>query len=140
MEGNVQQLVNNTLGVLLTWAFAGVATFVIIKLIDITMGVRVDEASGNRRVFEKTLAVPGLRAGTRRVMLDIEELQPATLRGRIVLNGVPATRTDVQLVRVRDAESAADRHLSELPGHQLVIRPAASIAPATPDLPPFSYR
>lgn len=42
LEGNVGQLVNNTLGVLLTWAFAGVATFVIIKLVDVMMGVRVE--------------------------------------------------------------------------------------------------
>ena len=48
LEGNVQQLVNNTLGVLLTWAFAGVATFVIIKLVDITIGVRVSEADERR--------------------------------------------------------------------------------------------
>lgn len=48
LEGNVQQLVNNTLGVLLTWAFAGVVTFVIIKLVDITIGVRVEEADERR--------------------------------------------------------------------------------------------
>ena len=44
LEGNVGQLVNNTLGVLLTWAFAGVATFVIVKLVDLVVGVRVTEA------------------------------------------------------------------------------------------------
>ncbi|MBI1354163.1 MAG: ammonium transporter [Acidobacteria bacterium] len=44
LEGNVGQLVNNTLGVLLTWAFAGVATFVIVKLVDSVVGMRVTEA------------------------------------------------------------------------------------------------
>ncbi len=45
LEGNVGQLVNNTLGVLLTWVFAGAVSFVIIKIVDLTIGVRVEEAA-----------------------------------------------------------------------------------------------
>jgi len=38
------QFVNNFLGVLITWVFAAAATFVILKIVDATVGLRVDEA------------------------------------------------------------------------------------------------
>ena len=44
LEGNVGQFVNNILGVLITWALAAVATFVILKIVDATIGLRVSEA------------------------------------------------------------------------------------------------
>lgn len=44
LEGNVQQFVNNILGVLLTWVLAGLATYIILKIVDATVGLRVDEA------------------------------------------------------------------------------------------------
>ena len=44
LEGNAPQLVNNTLGALLTWVLAGVATFIILKVVDLVIGVRVTEA------------------------------------------------------------------------------------------------
>jgi len=44
LEGNAGQLVNNTLGVLLTWVFAGVATFILLKIVDAVTGLRVDDA------------------------------------------------------------------------------------------------
>ena len=44
LEGNVQQFVNNFLGVLLTWVLAGLATYIILKIVDATVGLRVDEA------------------------------------------------------------------------------------------------
>jgi Amt family ammonium transporter len=43
LEGNSQQLINNTLGVLLTWVFAAVATLIILKVTDATVGLRVSE-------------------------------------------------------------------------------------------------
>ncbi len=43
LEGNSGQLVNNALGALLTWVLAGIATLVIIYLIDLLHGVRVTE-------------------------------------------------------------------------------------------------
>lgn len=45
LEGNAGQFINNILGVVLTWVFAGVATFVILKIVDATVGLRVDEAA-----------------------------------------------------------------------------------------------
>ncbi|MDA1316332.1 MAG: ammonium transporter [Acidobacteria bacterium] len=44
LEGNTGQFVNNLLGVLLTWVLAAVATFIILKIVDATVGLRVDEA------------------------------------------------------------------------------------------------
>jgi len=44
VEGNPMQFVNNTGGALLTWVFAAVATFVILKIVDAMMGLRVSEA------------------------------------------------------------------------------------------------
>jgi Amt family ammonium transporter len=45
LEGNAGQFINNILGVVLTWVFAGIATFVILKIVDATVGLRVDEAT-----------------------------------------------------------------------------------------------
>ncbi len=42
VDGNAFQVANQTLGALLTWVFAAVATFVILKICDILLGVRVD--------------------------------------------------------------------------------------------------
>ena len=44
LDGNVMQFVNNILGALLTWVLAAIATFVILKAVDVTVGLRVDEA------------------------------------------------------------------------------------------------
>ena len=49
IEGNAGQFVNNALGSALTWVFSGVATFVILKIVDAIIGVRVstgDESVG----------------------------------------------------------------------------------------------
>lgn len=40
----MSQFVNNILGALLTWVLAAAATYIILKIIDATMGLRVDEA------------------------------------------------------------------------------------------------
>jgi len=45
LEGNAGQFINNILGVVLTWVFAGIATFVILKVVDAIVGLRVDEAA-----------------------------------------------------------------------------------------------
>ena len=44
LEGNTGQFVNNILGVALTWVFAGVATFIIVKIVDAVVGLRVDDS------------------------------------------------------------------------------------------------
>ena len=44
LEGNMGQFVNNILGALLTWALAAAATYIILKIVDATVGLRVDEA------------------------------------------------------------------------------------------------
>jgi len=44
LEGNVQQLINNTIGVFGTWIFAAVATLVILKVTDMVVGLRVAES------------------------------------------------------------------------------------------------
>ncbi len=44
LEGNTVQFFNNIGGVALTWVFAGVATYIIVKIIDATMGLRVEES------------------------------------------------------------------------------------------------
>jgi Amt family ammonium transporter len=49
IEGNVQQLVNQLIAVAATIAYAVVATFVIVKVVDAVLGIRVkaaDEAAG----------------------------------------------------------------------------------------------
>jgi Amt family ammonium transporter len=49
LESNPAQFVNNGLGALLTWVLAAVATFVILKIVDTLIGVRVsdtDEITG----------------------------------------------------------------------------------------------
>lgn len=43
LEGNAPQLVNNVIGVVLTWILAAVASFVILKIVDALVGVRVSE-------------------------------------------------------------------------------------------------
>ena len=45
IEGNFQQLVNNTVGVFGTWVFAGVATFILLKVVDAITGLRVEETT-----------------------------------------------------------------------------------------------
>ena len=49
LEANAMQFVNNGLGALLTWVLAAVATFIILKIVDALIGVRVtdiDEITG----------------------------------------------------------------------------------------------
>ena len=49
LEGNTGQFVNNALGSAMTWVFSAVATFVILKIVDALVGVRVtagDESIG----------------------------------------------------------------------------------------------
>jgi Amt family ammonium transporter len=48
LEGNTEQFINNILGVALTWVFAGIATFIIVKVVDATVGLRVDESEEDR--------------------------------------------------------------------------------------------
>ncbi len=45
IEGNTDQFINNTLGVLATWVFAGIATFILLKITDAVVGLRVDDAA-----------------------------------------------------------------------------------------------
>ena len=45
LEGNVAQFVNNLLGALLTWVLATIATYTILKIVDATVGLRVDESA-----------------------------------------------------------------------------------------------
>ena len=44
LEGNAGQFVNNFLGALLTWVLAAVATYLILRFVDATVGLRVDES------------------------------------------------------------------------------------------------
>ena len=44
VEGNAPQLMNNTLGALLTWVLAAVATLVILWVVDKIIGVRISES------------------------------------------------------------------------------------------------
>ncbi len=44
LEGNTGQFVNNALGAVVTWVLAAVATIIILKVVDIVIGVRVSEA------------------------------------------------------------------------------------------------
>lgn len=44
LEGNSGQLVNNFLGVLVTWVLAAAATFIILKITDAVVGLRASEA------------------------------------------------------------------------------------------------
>jgi len=41
LEGNASQALNNVLGALLTWALAGAFTFIILKIVDAAVGLRV---------------------------------------------------------------------------------------------------
>ncbi|MEE2886936.1 MAG: hypothetical protein VX951_05845 [Planctomycetota bacterium] len=41
--------------------------------------------------------------GTRRATYDISDLRPASVRGRVILNSVVATQTDIQLAHVQEA-------------------------------------
>ena len=62
IEGNVQQLVNQLVATGFTVAFAGVGTFVIIKVIDVVIGLRVpseaEEAGLDVAVHGETAYVP----------------------------------------------------------------------------------
>jgi len=42
-EGNAHQLLNQCVGVLIAWGIAVVGTLVILKLVDVTIGLRVSE-------------------------------------------------------------------------------------------------
>ena len=44
LEGNSAQLIDNILGVLVTWVLAAVGTFIILKVTDLTVGLRVTDA------------------------------------------------------------------------------------------------
>ncbi len=44
----MEQFVNNILGVALTWVFAGVATFIIVKIVDAVVGLRVEESEEDK--------------------------------------------------------------------------------------------
>ena len=43
LEGNAHQMLNQLVGVLIAWALAGVGTLAILKLVDVTIGLRVSE-------------------------------------------------------------------------------------------------
>ncbi len=43
IEGNYQTIVGQIVAVLVTWVFAGVMTFIILKILDVTMGLRVSQ-------------------------------------------------------------------------------------------------
>jgi len=43
IEGNAGQLVNQLVGVLIAWGLAIVGTLVILKIVDLTVGLRVQE-------------------------------------------------------------------------------------------------
>jgi Amt family ammonium transporter len=45
LEGNSQQFINNTLGVLFTWVFAAIATIIILKVVDAIVGLRVEPSA-----------------------------------------------------------------------------------------------
>lgn len=45
MDGNPQQIVNQLIGIAIAWALAGVGTWLILKVCDATLGVRVDAAT-----------------------------------------------------------------------------------------------
>jgi Amt family ammonium transporter len=44
LEGNAGQAINNVLGVVVTWILAAVATFIILKIVDMMVGLRATEA------------------------------------------------------------------------------------------------
>jgi Amt family ammonium transporter len=44
LEGNTQQFLNQIYATLITWAIAGVGTFVLLKIVDVVAGLRVSEA------------------------------------------------------------------------------------------------
>ena len=43
LEGNAHQMLNQVMGVIIAWALAAAGTIVILKLVDITIGLRVSE-------------------------------------------------------------------------------------------------
>jgi len=43
LEGNAHQLLNQLVGVLISWVIAIIGTFVILKIVDVTIGLRVSE-------------------------------------------------------------------------------------------------
>lgn len=44
LEGNGGQALNNALAALITWVLAAIATFVILKIVDATVGLRVSSS------------------------------------------------------------------------------------------------
>jgi Amt family ammonium transporter len=44
LEGNSGQALNNALAALITWVLAAIATFVILKIVDATVGLRVSSS------------------------------------------------------------------------------------------------
>lgn len=47
IDGNSGQFVNNTLGAILTWVLAAVATFILLKIVDAIVGLRVSDSDEN---------------------------------------------------------------------------------------------
>jgi Amt family ammonium transporter len=43
LEGNAHQLLNQLLGIAIAWSSGVVGTLLILKLVDVTMGVRITE-------------------------------------------------------------------------------------------------
>jgi Amt family ammonium transporter len=42
-DGNAHQLLNQAAGVLIAWVLAAVGTFILLKVVDLTVGLRVSE-------------------------------------------------------------------------------------------------
>jgi Amt family ammonium transporter len=43
LDGNAHQLLNQAIGVLIAWVLAAVGTLLLLKLVDLTVGLRVTE-------------------------------------------------------------------------------------------------
>jgi Amt family ammonium transporter len=43
LDGNAHQVLNQATGVVIAWVLAAVGTFVLLKLVDLTVGLRVSE-------------------------------------------------------------------------------------------------
>lgn len=64
--------------------------------------------NGRSSNMGKTLGRVNLSNGaTRRVSYDISDLRPASLRGRVYLNGVLATQSNIQLTRIERSQVGA---------------------------------
>ncbi|OFW82025.1 MAG: ammonia channel protein [Alicyclobacillus sp. RIFOXYA1_FULL_53_8] len=82
--GNPHQLLLQAVGVLVTWVFSGVGTFVLIKVVDLVMGFRVtreEEIMGLDTVLHHESAYPE--------MLTMDEL-PRVLKDGLLLKPSPA--------------------------------------------------